>query len=131
MHAHLRYLCVHHLPTYPHPPSSNGATAIAFMEMVEEEEEGGGGGGGGGGAPSVPKFVVVCKGCLKPMFEYTGVTSQKRNFYCSSRRRGQGLPRHLRRDAQRRPPQLPPFAFARGEVGVCEEGRCVRIYPCD
>ena len=48
-----------------------------------------------------------------------------------TRRRGQGLPRQLRRDAQRRPPRLPPFAFARGEVGVCEEERCVRIYPRD
>ena len=61
------------------------ASAIAFMHEEEEEEEGGGGGGGGGGAASVHKMVVVCKGCLKPMFEYTGVTSQKRNFYCSTR----------------------------------------------
>ena len=56
------------------------------MEVKEDvEEEGGCGGGGGGGAPSVPKLVVVCKGCRKPMFEYTGVTSQKRYFHCSSR----------------------------------------------
>lgn len=62
------------------------ASAIAFMhEEEEEEEEGGGGGCGGGGAASVHKMVVVCKGCLKPMFEYTGVTSQKRNFFCSTR----------------------------------------------
>ena len=55
------------------------------MEVKKDVEEEGGSGGGGGGAPSVPKLVVVCKGCRKPMFEYTGVTSQKRNFYCSSR----------------------------------------------
>lgn len=73
-----------HPLTHVHSPtnSSNGASAIAFMEVKEDVEEEG---GGGGGAPSVPKLVVVCKGCRKPMFEYTGVTSQKRNFYCSSR----------------------------------------------
>jgi len=45
-------------------------------EYGEEEVDGGGGG-------DAPKFVVVCKGCRKPMFEYTGVTSQK--YYCSTR----------------------------------------------
>jgi len=73
-------------PHFTRLKEGNTASAIAFMhEEEEEEEEGGGGGGGGGGAASVHKMVVVCKGCLKPMFEYTGVTSQKRNFYCSTR----------------------------------------------
>ena len=117
-----------HLPP-PHP-HSNTASAIAFMhEEEEEEEEGGGGGGGGGGAASVHKTVVVCKGCLKPMFEYTGVASQKRNFYCSTREEKDYPAGHLHRDAERRPPQLSHCACSRGDFGVREEGLCVRDHP--
>ena len=72
--------CKHHLPTYPLPPGSNRASPIAFMRKEEYGEEEVDGGGGG----DAPKFVVVCKGCRKPMFEYTGVTSQK-HYYCSTR----------------------------------------------